>query len=72
MYGYSLSNKIPLALTYLKALSINPPLHPWFPYNLEQSTNYYSEYDSKVPYLILWSPSNDPVVENAQHDPHYP
>jgi len=53
------------------AHDISPPLQPSFPYDYEQSTNYYSENDDKFPVLINANPSNDPVVENAQHDPHY-
>jgi hypothetical protein len=47
-------------------------LHPWFPYDPEQSTNYYSEKDNKSPFVIAFNPSIDPVVEKAQQDPHYP
>ena len=52
MYGYVDSNSIPSASTYLKALSIKPPLQPLFPYEVEQSTNYYSEKDNNYPVLM--------------------
>ena len=51
---------------------MSPPLHPQFPYEPEQSTNYYSENDNKLPLCILFKPSKDPVAEKAQHDPHCP
>jgi hypothetical protein len=43
------------------------------PYDDEQSTNYDSENDGKgeAP-LTPARPSSPPVVENAQHEPHYP
>merc|ERR1719216_851459 len=62
--------------TYLNASSINPPLHPSLPSALEQSTNCCS--DKVVISLpvtelaIAYRDSNEPVVENAQHDPHCP
>jgi hypothetical protein len=64
---------IPFYSTYLKALSISPPLHPILPKDDEQSTNYYSEKDGRgdTP-LTPARPSRPPVVEKAQHDPHYP
>jgi len=61
---------LPYSSTYLKALSINPPLHPWFPTSPEQSTNYYSLNSTKFPVLMKCIPSKAPVVENAQQDPH--
>lgn len=45
-------------------------MHPLF--WVEQSTNYYSENESNLPVAKKWAPSKDPVVENAQHEPHYP
>lgn len=63
---------IPLAITYLKALSINPPLHPMFPSLYEQSTNCYSEKSPSPFPKMAEQASNDPVVEKAQHDPHCP
>jgi len=43
-----------------------------FPYDVEQSTNYYSEKDLSPDPKIAEAPSIDPTVEKAQHDPHYP
>lgn len=57
---------------YLKALSIRPPLHPKFPYDFEQSTNCYSESETKPLPLMALIPSTEPVVEKAQQAPHYP
>jgi hypothetical protein len=57
----------------LKALSIKPPSHPWFPYEVEQSTNCCSEKLNKFfPLNKKLAPSNEPVVEKAQHEPHCP
>jgi len=70
VYGYWLSNSIPLAAVYSKAQNGQPPSQPWLPYAYEQSTNCYSENDNNVPLLMKWRPSNVPVVENDQHDPH--
>jgi len=53
-------------------LSIKPPSHPWFPYEVEQSTNCYSEKDNKFLLVMKLRPSSDPVVEKAQHEPHCP
>lgn len=71
LYGYSSSWTIPLALTYLKALSMRPPLQAWLPKLPEQSTSCCSEKLSRFP-LALLRPSRAPVAENAQHDPHDP
>jgi hypothetical protein len=57
---------------YSKAQNGQPPSHPWFPYFWEQSTNCYSENDNKLLLLMKFKPSNEPVVENDQHDPHCP
>ena len=37
-----------------------------------QSTNAYSENSVNYPVLMAFAPSNAPIAENAQHDPHYP
>jgi len=63
---------IPLAIIYLNPLSINPPLHPLFPYDEEQSTNSYSDNDINFPVVIYYNPSVEQIVEKAQHDPHFP
>jgi hypothetical protein len=52
-------------MTYLKQLSIKPPLHPLFPYFYEQSTNYYSEKSPKPVPKIASRDSRDPVDEKA-------
>jgi hypothetical protein len=39
---------------------------------VEQSTSYYSEKLPTVPVLSPIKDSDDPVVEKAQQDPHYP
>lgn len=61
-------------MTYQKAASIKPPLHPWFPYfPPAQSTKSYSE--NNLVSLVLLTLINDsraPVVENVQHDPQAP
>jgi hypothetical protein len=57
---------------YQKAWSIKPPLHPWFLYELEQSTSCCSENELNFEVALKWAPSRDPVVEKAQHDPHWP
>jgi len=50
-----------------------PPSHPWFPYfPPAQSTSCYSENEGRLPVVKNAKPSNEPVAENAQHDPHYP
>jgi hypothetical protein len=72
VYGYYDSNSIPLAAVYSNAQKGQPPSHPWFPNFYEQSTNCYSENDNKLLLLMKFNPSNDPVVENAQHEPHCP
>jgi hypothetical protein len=43
-----------------------------FPYEVEQSTNYCSEKEVRVPVLMAFIPSRDPVEEKAQHDPQEP
>jgi len=55
---------------YIIAQYGQPPSQPSFPYCPEQSTNCYSEYDYKFPFVMKFNPSNDPVVEKAQHEPH--
>ena len=39
---------------------------------LEQSINCCSERETNFPLFRACCPSNDPVVENAQHEPHLP
>jgi len=56
----------------LKALSIKPPIHPWFPKEWEQETSYYSENSARVPVVIAALDSVEATVEKAQHDPHDP
>jgi hypothetical protein len=63
---------MPALITYLKALSIRPPKQPKLPSSFEQSTNYYSEKETKLPEFIALIPSREPVEEKAQHDPHDP
>jgi len=70
VYGYTDSSSIPYDSVYYNAQNGQPPLQPSFPYEPEQSTNYYSENDNKVPLVMKWRPSKVPVVENAQHEPH--
>jgi len=55
---------------YSIAQNGQPPSQPSLPYEPEQSTNCYSEYDSKSLFVKKFKPSNVPVVENAQHEPH--
>ena len=52
--------------SYLKPLSINPPLQPSFPNFLEQSTSCCSERDTNLPVAMAQAPSNAPVVLKAQ------
>ena len=42
------------------------------PYFLEQSTKFCSESETNFPVALKCCPSKDPVVENAQHEPHCP
>jgi len=62
----------PLFWTYLKAFCINPPLHPWFPYDPEQSTNCYSDKLVNPFPPMANNDSTAPTAEKAQHDPHDP
>merc|ERR1712139_249947 len=55
---------------YLNQLSIRPPLHPLA--TLSHSTSSSSLKDSSLPLAIAFAPSTEPVVENAQHEPHWP
>ena len=71
-YGQSDSVSSFLDSRQLKALSIRPPLHPWFPYDPEQSTSCCSENEVSEFPASLQAPSTEPVVEKAQHDPHCP
>ena len=59
-------------MTYLKAESIHPPLHPPLPYEVEQSTSSYSD-KLASPFPATARPdSMAPTAENAQHEPHEP
>merc|ERR1739838_1014683 len=55
---------------YWKALSISPPLQPLFV--VLQSTSCCSDKDTKLPDFLACWPSNEPVVEKAQQEPHCP
>lgn len=59
-------------MMYWKASSIRPPLQPWLPSAPEQSTSCCSDSDGRVPVLRNEMPSTEPVVEKAQHEPHWP
>ena len=64
---------IPLFLMmYSKAWVMRPPLHPWFPSAVLQSTRFCSERDTRLPVARKCCPSTDPVVEKDQHEPHCP
>ena len=52
-------------LKYVKPLSMRPPLHPWLPSALLQSTNCCSERDTNLPVAISHAPSSEPVVLKA-------
>ena len=52
-------------LKYVKPLSMRPPLHPWLPSALLQSTNCCSERDTSLPVAISHAPSSEPVVLKA-------
>merc|ERR1719463_148911 len=49
---------------------MRPPLHPES--TLSQSTSCCSLRDTSEPVAISQAPSSEPVVENAQHEPHCP
>merc|ERR1711898_71167 len=49
---------------------MRPPLHPES--TLSQSTNCCSLRETRLPLAISHAPSNAPVVENDQHEPHCP
>jgi len=55
----------------VNASSINPPSQPWS-CALSQSTNCCSDNDNKLPDFNAHLDSNEPIVENAQHEPHWP
>ena len=44
----------------------------WLPYEPAQSTSSCSEKERSFPVAIWYAPSVDPVVEKAQHEPHWP
>jgi len=54
----------------VKALSINPPLHPLS--IVSQSTSYYSAKFIKSPLDIKYAPSIAATAEKAQQDPQRP
>ena len=71
-YGQSSSESIPpLRTIQSNALSICPPSHPALPF-VEHDTSSSSETETKEPVLMKFTPSTEPVVENAQHEPHWP
>jgi len=49
---------------------MSPPPHPL--HVVSHETNSYSDKESKFLLVMNYYPSKLPVVENAQHDPHYP
>merc|ERR1719309_702197 len=51
---------------------MSPPPHPLLCSALLQSTNCCSLSDMSFPLAMALLPSVEPVVENAQHDPHCP
>ena len=62
----------PWTITYSKAESIHPPLHPWFPYDLEQSANCCSEGLTVSPLFKIIALSWVAVAQKAQHEPQDP
>lgn len=44
---------------------------PWLPYEVLQSTNYYSENDSNFPFLMKFIPSTEPTMVKKGLAPHY-
>merc|ERR1712013_778796 len=50
---------------------MEPPLQPMLPF-LEQSTSCCSDMETSLPVPICHAPSMPPVVEKAQHEPHWP
>lgn len=54
----------------MKALSINPPLHPSS--KVSQSTNYYSDSEINELCLIAFCPSKQAEAEKAQQEPQDP
>merc|ERR1712048_202766 len=62
----------PFLITYSKAESMRPPLQPMLPSLLEQSISCCSEREGRVPEEMKVAPSMEPVVENAQQEPHWP
>lgn len=72
-YGYDSSESRPLlSRMYWKALSINPPLQPWLPSAVEQSTRFCSLRDTSFPVFLNCWPSKAPVALKAQHEPQCP
>merc|ERR1719213_749797 len=51
---------------------MRPPWHEWSPSLVEQSMSCCSESDLSLPVEICTRPSVEPVVENDQHEPHWP
>jgi hypothetical protein len=62
----------PFSMMYLKAKSMSPPSHEWSPSAVEQSISCCSENEVSVLPAICQAPSVEPVVENDQHEPHWP
>ena len=65
MYAYYFAILPLLAIMYLNASSISPPLQPWLPFAWEQSTRFCSLKLTSCPDLLNHCPSIEPVVENA-------
>ena len=59
-------------MMYWNAWSIRPPLQPWLPSAPEQSTSCCSDSDGSLLVAMNMAPSTEPVVEKAQHEPHWP
>ena len=72
VYGYEASVGRPLVSIHLKALSMRPPLQPWLPEAVAHETRSCSEREVSGLPAICHAPSTEPVVEKAQHEPHWP
>jgi len=59
-------------MMYWKAWSIQPPLQPWLPYEVEQSTSCCSDTETSLPVLIAYADSREPIAEKAQQEPQEP
>merc|ERR1719253_625642 len=51
---------------------MRPPWHEWSPSAVEQSISCCSDRETSLPFLMKLAPSVEPVVENDQHEPHWP